>query len=735
MRRFRIEVRHAERKRPVLRTRARSEGENEEPSLAATKARAFARFPRPKLHPISAHARARARPRPPFAVLLPLGLLLAAGCVGSPAPEAPRPAGADSLAADSAARADSLALVARLAETRPRYAVRPVPLTRAFETAVHAGTRTNDGRPGPRYWQQFVQYRIEVEIDPSTARVQGAQTVVYHNNSPDTLDFLLFNLYQNVFAEGAQRVRRVPVTGGMTLEYVAVDGGGPSPYEIDGTLMRLTLPRPLPPHGRVAIDFAWHFTVPPAGAPRTGHDRNRVFTVAQWYPQVATYDDLRGWHTRPYWSNGEFYLEYGDFDVAITAPEGWLVGATGTLENPDEVLSETVRERLAVARSSDDVVAVVTADDHAARTATARAPGGLLTWRFRARNVRDFAFATSNQYVWDATRAVLPAAGGDSPADTVLVNTLYRPQATTWREAAGYVRHALAFNARRWHPYVYPQITAAEGPVGGMEYPMLIFVGAPSAPRQLYEVIAHEVAHEWWGMMVGSNETDYAWQDEGLTSWTENLSMTEFVPDSDAFDQTMEAYLGIAGTDAERPIMREADLYGPGRQYVIATYTKPAALFRSLAAVIDEETLDVALRVYADRWLLRHPSPFDLFDTIEDVAGRDLDWFWHPWFYETAALDQAIAAVDVRPTPAGGERVMVLVADQGDAPMPASLVLTTTSGATHEVDLAVEPWLDGRANQLATIELAEPVQRIEIDPARLFPDVDRTNNVWERAAR
>lgn len=264
---------------------------------------------------------------------------------------------------------------------------------------------------------------------------------------------------------------------------------------------------------------------------------------------------------------------------------------------------------------------------------------------------------------------------------------------------------------------------------------MLIFVGAPSAPRQLYEVIAHEVAHEWWGMMVGSNETDYAWQDEGLTSWTENLSMTEFVPDSDAFDQTMEAYLGIAGTDAERPIMREADLYGPGRQYVIATYTKPAALFRSLAAVIDEETLDVALRVYADRWLLRHPSPFDLFDTIEDVAGRDLDWFWHPWFYETAALDQAIAAVDVRPTPAGGERVMVLVADQGDAPMPASLVLTTTSGATHEVDLAVEPWLDGRANQLATIELAEPVQRIEIDPARLFPDVDRTNNVWERAAR
>ncbi|MGH7573857.1 MAG: M1 family metallopeptidase [Longimicrobiales bacterium] len=646
----------------------------------------------------------------------------------------PSPGSADTLAADSAARADSLAMVARLAETRPRYAVRPVPPTDAFEAAVHAGTRTEDGRPGPRYWQQFVQYRIEVEIDPSAARVQGAETVVYHNNSPDTLDFLMFNLYQNVFAEGAQRVRRVPVTGGMRLEYVAVDGGT-SHYQIDGTLMRLELPRPLPPQGRAIIDFVWHFTVPPAGAPRTGHDRQSVFTVAQWYPQVATYDDLRGWHDRPYWSNAEFYLEYGDFDVAITAPEGWLVAATGTLENADEVLAETARERLAAVRSTDDVVAIVTTDDHSAGTATAREPGGLLTWRFRARNVRDFAFATANRYVWDATRAVLPAAGGDSPPDTVIVNALYRPQATAWREAAQYTRHALAFNARRWHPYVYPQITAAEGPVGGMEYPMLIFVGAPTEPRRLYEVIAHEVAHQWWGMMVGSNETDYAWQDEGLTSWTENHAVTEFLPDADAFAATADAYLDIAGSDAERPIMREADLYGPGGQYVIATYRKPAALLRALAAVIGEQTLDVALRVYADRWLLRHPTPFDLFNTIEDVAGRDLDWFWHPWFYETAVLDQAIAAVDVRPTPAGRERVMILVADQGDAPMPAPIMVTTMTGATHELELPVEPWLEGRANQLAIIELTEPVQRIEIDPARAFPDVDRSNNVWERTAR
>lgn len=646
----------------------------------------------------------------------------------------PSPEVAVRLAADSAATADSLALVAKLAETRPRHAVRPVPRTRAFERAVRAGTRTVDGRPGPRYWQQRVEYRIDVEIDPSTARVQGAQTVVYHNNSPDTLDILLFNLYQNVFAPGAQRVRRVPVTGGMTIERIAVDGGMAATYEIDGTLMRLTLPRPLPPRGRVSVEIAWRFTVPPAGAPRTGHDRNEVFVVAQWYPQIATYDDLRGWHARPYWSNAEFYLEYGDFDVSITAPEGWLVAATGELDNADEVLSDDVRARLSTVRTTDGIVAVVTTDDHAARTATAREPGGQLTWRFRAHGVRDFAFATSNRYVWDATRAVLPAAS-ERPPDTVAVNALYRPRAAAWREAAGYVRHALAFNARRWHPYIYPLITAVEGPVGGMEYPMLVFIGAQSDPRRLYEVIAHEVAHQWWGMMVGSNETDHAWQDEGLTSWAEDLAVKDLLPDADPFAETMDAYLAIADTDDERPIMREADLYGPGSQYAVATYRKPATLFRALAAIIGERTLDVALRVYTDRWLLRHPTPFDLFNTIADVAGRDLDWFWHPWFYETAVLDHAIVAVDVRPTPAGGERVMVLVEDQGDAPMPVSLVFTTTSGETHTLELPVEPWLEHRARQLAIMELSLPVQRIEIDPDRIFPDVDRSNNVWERAER
>lgn len=671
--------------------------------------------------------------------LLLLATLLVSGCARSASSPQPLPPRADTSTADSAARADSIARAALLAETRPRYAVRPLPVSRAFEQAIRRGTRTREGRPGPNYWQQRVEYRIDAEIDPASARVQGIEQVVYHNRSPDTLDVVVFNLYQNVFAPGAQRVRRVPVTDGVNIERVVVDGrtasagpGAAPAYEIDGTLMVVRLPRPIPPRGRANFEIAWHFTVPPAGAPRTGHDNREAYVVAQWYPQIATYDDLRGWHAAQYWSNAEFYLEYGDFDVSITAPEGWLIGATGTLQNPEEVLSEDSQIRLREALASDDVVSIITGDDHTARDVTAREPGGQLTWRFSARNVRDFAFAASNRYLWDATRAILPDAGGDGRPDTVLVSALYRASATSWSDAARFLRHALTFHARNWHPYVYPQITAAEGPIGGMEYPMFVFIGAPREPEALYAVLSHEVAHQWWSMMVGNNETHHAWQDEGLATYSENLSVADRFPDAQPFLDSMRDYLRIAGSDSERPILREADLFGTGPQYGVATYSKPATLFRALAAVIGERTLHNALRVYASRWMLRHPAPWDLFHTIEDVAGRRLDWFWAPWFQDTAVLDQAIATVDVRPDATGGEHVTILIEDLGDAPMPVDLLVTTSAGDSTRLELPVQPWLEGKVRQLATVEVRGRVARVEIDPLRRLPDVERANNIWVR---
>ncbi|HUF51729.1 MAG TPA: M1 family metallopeptidase [Longimicrobiales bacterium] len=632
--------------------------------------------------------------------------------------------------------------VTRAADVRP--AVRPVVPTQAFQHAVERRTRTTTGEPGARYWQQRVQYRIDAELDPATALVRGQEQITYRNNSPDTLRTILLHLYQNAFSEGVQRVRRVPMTGGTRVQRVVVDrtearqvqaagadGAARSPsYRIDGTLMWIELVRPLVPGGTLALDLEWQFTVPPQGAPRTGHARHEVYVVAQWYPQVAVYDDLRGWHDRPYWTNGEFYLEYGDFDVALTVPEGWLVTATGELDNADEVLRPDVRERLRRALVQDSIVRVVTADDVEQGNATLREMGGQLTWRYRASNVRDFAFATSNRYLWDATRVLLPDANGDGRDELVRVDALYRPEAGAWVEAARYMRHAIAFHARRWGPYIYPKIAAAEGPIGGMEYPMLVFIGAPTAAKDLYAVLSHEIAHEWWPMMVGSNETLYAWQDEGLATYVEDLSVRDYFADANPALATQDAYLRLAGSDAELPIMTAPDLFGIGPQYGVAAYTKPGSLLRALGGLLGQELVQRALREYTTRWLLRHPSPYDFFNTVEALAEQDLDWFWSPWFYETAVFDQAIRHVQTQPL-GTGERLTITVEDVGGAPLPVRLMITMEDGATREVRMSVDAWLAGVRVQTITADLPVRAARVEIDPARLFPDVDRRNNVWE----
>ncbi|MGH7505790.1 MAG: M1 family aminopeptidase, partial [Longimicrobiales bacterium] len=312
------------------------------------------------------------------------------------------------------------------------------------------------------------------------------------------------------------------------------------------------------------------------------------------------------------------------------------------------------------------------------------------------------------------------------------VHAFYRPEATAWPEAARYLRHALSFHATHWQPYLYPKIAAAEGPIGGMEYPMLVFIGAPEDPQALYAVLAHELAHQWWSMAVGSNETRYAWQDEGLTTYVEDLAVRDFFPRADdPALATMDSYLRIAGTDQEQPIMTRPDLFGIGPQYGVAAYTKPGTLFRALATVLGEDRLEAALRVYARRWQNKHPSPWDLFSTIEDVAGRDLDWFWTPWFFETATLDQAIIAVDVAPD-STGDRVIITVEDQGEAPMPVPITVTLENGETRTTTLPVEPWLEGRIRQQATITVPGAVQKVEIDAERRFPDVDRQDNAWVR---
>lgn len=610
-----------------------------------------------------------------------------------------------------------------------------VPPSPALLEAVETGTRTLSGVPGEAYWQQRVDYDIRATVDPASRLLMGSETITYHNNSPDTLGDVFFHLYQNLFAEGSVRTRFVPITGGMKLDRLEVDG---VPRELDpedrsetvinGTTMIVKLPAPLPPGGRTTFEVDWRFTIPKGEeVPRMGMVDSTTGQIAQWYPQVATYDDLRGWDTRPYLANGEFYLEYGTFDLAVTVPAGTLVAATGTLQNLEEVLPEPIRDRLARAEASDETVSVVTAQDFGAGRATLGRAGETLTWRFHAESVRDVAFAFGDHYLWDAASGVVDPETGRR----TLVHALYRPTAATWTESARMTKDAIETFSRNVYPYPYPHITSTEGLVGGMEYPMIVFVRDFDTERVTQRVIAHELGHMWFPMIVGSDETSYAWMDEGVNTFITIFAAEHYYPDSTERQEVRDAYREyVRRSDRWLGAMTPPDAIAAGGGSVgVLGYRHPATALLALREILGEETFDRALTAYTERWLYRHPTPWDFFNTFEEVAGRDLDWFWVPWFYGPGVSDLGIDAVEVHAT-GGRNHVVVTVRNDGTVLSPIRAVVTTESGETALAEAPATRWFDGQSlvNVEATVD--GEVARVELDPEGIFADVDESDDVW-----
>lgn len=604
------------------------------------------------------------------------------------------------------------------------YPVIPLP---AFERAIQNDTRTPTGEPGPRYWANRARYDLEATVSPLTAMLRGTGTAVYINNSPDSLRHVYIHLRQNLHAPGAVRNRPQELTGGVHVSRVAAQGrplveqpaSSGAGYTIDGTVMDLWLPEPIAPRDSAHFEFAWSFEIPDAGAPRMGQD-GEVFYLGYWYPQFAVYDDVHGWVAEQYQGDGEFYMDYADYDVAVTVPEGYLVAATGELENPGEVLSTQTHRRLDNVTSQDEIYSIVGEDDRAAGLSTASSSTGTLTWRFQAEDVRDFAFGTSDAYVWDATLAET-ADGGMAH-----IHTMYRPTESAWERSAEFARFSIEFLSDMLVPYPYPQMTVVEGIIGGgMEYPMITLIGGERTPRSLFGTTLHEISHMWTPMLTGHNEKHYAWMDEGLTSYNTKEGSAVFWSE-DVWNPDTERYYGYAGTGDEVESMRHADQYpyGTGARSV-ASYNKPAVALRALEWVLGEETFDRAYREYFRRWAYKHPYPYDLFNTFEDLAGKDLDWFWTSLFYETWTLDHAVASVR-----SNGDEVVVTVDDLGLTPMPVPVSVTYRDGRTESQIVPVDVWLSGDRTATLTFPSGN-VAHVEIDPDEYLPDVDRTNNIWK----
>lgn len=620
----------------------------------------------------------------------------------------------------------------------------PVEYSAEFERAIARGTRTASGAPGPRYWQNWADYRVRTRLRPADKRLEGSVQIACRNDSPDTLRTLHLDLNQNLHAPGAVRSEPAEVTGGVELRRVAARGqnlaeGGPQGegprYVVNGTRMVIVPPRPVLPGETVPIAVDWAFDVPQAGAgERMGYDGEDFFFLAYWYPQMAVYDDITGWHPDPFRGGAEFYSGFGSYDITVEVPTGWVVMGTGDLRNASEVLAAPVLERVRRAERSDSVISVLAAADLG--RATRGRPGQTLRWHFVADSVRDVAFAAMRRSQWDAVRAPVGDRDGDSEMEFTRVDAFYREPAFRWRNSARYGRHSIAFLSRyTGYSYPWPHMTAVEGAGvmgGGMEYPMMTLIGdyTQAGDSALYNVTVHEIAHMWVPMMVGTDERRYSWMDEGVTTFNENQARAEFFPGSDPDVGDQRTYVGVALAGLEGEMMRRSDFHYPGPAFAVASYMKPATILVALRGILGEEVFNRALQEFIDRWAFKHPQPYDLWNTFEAVSGRDLDWFWRSWYFETWTLGQSISSVVHDPSGS-----VVTVRDIGNVPMPVRLTATRADGSSERAEIPVETWLAGARTASVRLGPGSPVARVEIDPERFFPDVNRDNNIWTGAAQ
>jgi Peptidase family M1 domain len=642
----------------------------------------------------------------------------------------------------------------------PRAIRRDVPLTNAIRRAYEAGTRDGSGRPGPNYWQLQTDYTISVRLDPATQTLTGTETIALHNNSPQALNEIVLRLDHNIFRGLVPRGTSVPAenTDGMVVTKIAVNGdtvdlnppapggggggrgrgrGGDAPRQLsasglDQTVARVSLSTPIPAKATASVEMAWH-TKLPGGPNGRGHRMTQrfddvLFQPTQWFPRIAKYDDLRGWDMSLYLGPAEFYNNFGRFDVKMDVPGGWIVSGTGLLQNPQEVLTAKARERLAHVLDSDEVITIVGQDESGPGTSTA--PGDRLVWHYTADMVNDFAWATAKDYVWRATRATIPGKG------PIPINMVFEPaRASQYANAGPIARHALEFYSKLWAPYPFPQLTLQDGPSNGMEYPMVINSNQGAAD--------HETGHQWWPMMVGTNETWYGWMDEGFNQYMNILSAADSRGAPANLNGPGQSYGRTSGDENEAPMMWAAN--NAGSMYSFQTYSKTPLMLSMLGGIVGDAEVQHAMSEYTKTWAFKHPSPWDFIFFMDKALNRDLEWFWYYWLWTTESVDASIANVSTN-----GNKTTVTVHQDGQMPSPIILKVEFAADGpaikpmvnakmiddkSALVTFPVDVWFLGSRTFQAPLDFGgRTITKITLDPGCRFPDRDPSDNVWPKPA-
>ena len=608
----------------------------------------------------------------------------------------------------------------------------------------HTGNeyRTASGAPGLKYWQNRADYVINVALDTTQHRVSGTTVITYTNNSPDALAFLWLQLDQNLFRAdsrgtattvlgGDMRFSTKTFTDGDEIKGVYIINKGKTEkadYIIADTRMQIRLKDTLRAAGnKIQVKIEYAFTIPDNGSDRMGKvltNNGWIYSVGQWYPRMEVYDDVTGWNVIPYMGNGEFYLDYGNFDFSITAPASLVVVGSGELLNPKEVLTPTEIKHLAIAQNSDKTVFIRDSADVAGGKAYLSGKPDL-TWHFFCKNSRDVSWGASKAFVWDAARINLP------DGKKALAQSVYPVESIgkdAWTRSTEFVKGAIELYSNKWFPYTYPVATNVAGNVTGMEYPGIVFCSSLSVKGDLWDVTNHEFGHNWFPMVVGSNERKYAWMDEGFNTFlnivdTKVFNHGEFYTKLDEHQRAPLMFPADANSIMTIPDVTPDSFSG------YSEYDKPALGLTILREqILGEDRFDYAFQTYIKRWAFKHPTPWDFFHTMDNAAGEDLSWFWNEWFFTTWKLDQAIDRIDyTNNDPSQG--AVITIDNLEEMAMPVTISIKEENGHSSIVKLPAEIWQHGNQWSFTYKSTSKIIMAI-IDPDHVLPDINPENNIY-----
>lgn len=599
--------------------------------------------------------------------------------------------------------------------------------------------RSASGKPGPRYWQNRADYQITATLDTATHKVIGNVEIIYTNNSPESLEFLWFQLDQNIYRRDSRGSSTTTQTGGRwanakftegyVIKSINIESSGKSykpKYSLSDTRMQVWLNDAVKSSGgKVKTRIRFEFEIPGYGTDRMGRLNTKngiVYEIAQWFPRLCVYDDIQGWNTMPYLGAGEFYLEYGDFEFSITTPADMIVVGSGELLNPQECLTAEQQKRWKEAKNSDKTVLI--RSEKEVKEKNSRPARQSCTWKFKIQNARDVAWAASKAFVWDAARINLPSGKKSMAMSAYPVESIKK---NGWQRSTEFVKASIEHYSKKWYEYPYPAATNVAGIVGGMEYPGIVFCGYTASGAGLWGVTDHEFGHSWFPMIVGNNERKYAWMDEGFNTFINGISTDEFnkgeFAEQSFFGPDMT---GFVFSDEMDGLFNTPEVIQQ-RNLGIAAYEKPSIMLHALRdVVLGPERFDKAFREYIRRWAYKHPTPWDFFHTMENVAGEDLSWFWRAWVLNTWKLDQAVKDYKyIKNNPENGATVTIVNNEQ--MPMPVIVLIVEENGKEHKLDLPVEVWQRG-AQWTFNVATTSKIKEVILDPDKKLPDINRENN-------